>query len=38
MEQVRYEPPMLVEVGDFNELTRIRTYGSWIDSPWGAWS
>jgi hypothetical protein len=32
-----YEPPALVEVGDFTDLTRITNNGGYIDSPWGGW-
>ncbi|SFT46783.1 hypothetical protein SAMN04487904_102299 [Actinopolyspora lacussalsi subsp. righensis] len=32
-----YEPPRMVEVGSFNELTRIKTAGNYVDSPYGVW-
>ncbi|MEV4121581.1 lasso RiPP family leader peptide-containing protein [Micromonospora sp. NPDC049645] len=31
-----YEPPALVEVGDFTDLTRITNAGEWSDL-WGGW-
>ncbi|WP_017975284.1 lasso RiPP family leader peptide-containing protein [Actinopolyspora halophila] len=32
-----YDPPRMVEVGSFNELTRVKTSGNYIDSPYGVW-
>ncbi|NHD16104.1 MULTISPECIES: lasso RiPP family leader peptide-containing protein [unclassified Actinopolyspora] len=32
-----YDPPRMVEVGSFNDLTRIKTAGNYIDSPYGVW-
>ncbi|MFD5030739.1 lasso RiPP family leader peptide-containing protein [Streptomyces sp. NPDC058220] len=32
-EQPVYEAPMLVEVGDFTELTRITANGGYYDNP-----
>ncbi|MBU3866316.1 lasso RiPP family leader peptide-containing protein [Streptomyces sp. 4503] len=34
-EQLGYEPPMLVEVGEFADLTRFGCCGRWIDNPFG---
>ncbi|GAA0915992.1 MULTISPECIES: lasso RiPP family leader peptide-containing protein [Streptomyces violaceusniger group] len=37
-EKLEYEPPVLAEVGDFAELTRITCCGRWIDNIWvSAW-
>lgn len=32
-EQWEYEPPILVEVGDFSVLTRFGCCGRWLDGP-----
>ena len=33
-ETMVYEPPALVEVGDFAELTQMADIGATIDNPW----
>ncbi|GAA4884311.1 MULTISPECIES: lasso RiPP family leader peptide-containing protein [Saccharopolyspora] len=30
-----YEAPAILPVGDFTEVTRIKTSGNYIDSPYG---
>ncbi|GAA3356176.1 hypothetical protein GCM10017744_021720 [Streptomyces antimycoticus] len=38
-EKLEYEPPVLAEIGDFAELTRVTCCGRWLDNPfgWTAW-
>lgn len=32
-----YEPPTIVEIGDFAELTRSSNYGTYVDGYYTGW-
>ncbi|MER8073076.1 lasso RiPP family leader peptide-containing protein [Streptomyces sp. NPDC094034] len=38
-EELEYESPMLIEIGEFSELTRVTCCGRWLDNPFwvSAW-